>query len=181
MTQITPNLWFDGNALEAAEFYTSVLANSRISSVTRYNQAGPGEPGTVVVVDFELDGTPFTAINGGPEFRFSEAISFALPCADQAEADRYWDALTADGGQESQCGWLKDKFGLSWQVYPAELNKLIADPDPQRAARATKAMLGMRRIDIAAVRAAADAGGPAEAAGPSAAAGPANPSEGSAA
>lgn len=161
MTQITPNLWFDGNALEAAEFYVSVFPNSRITNVLRYTQAGPGEPGTVVTVDFELDGTAFTGINAGPQFRFSEAVSFAVPCADQAESDRLWDALVADGGQESQCGWLKDKFGLSWQVYPAELNDLVGDSDPDRAARATTAMLGMRRIDIAAVRAAADAAEPA--------------------
>lgn len=161
MTQITPNLWFDSNALEAAEFYVSVFPNSRITKVLRSTQAGPGEPGTVVTVDFDLDGTPFTGINGGPQFRFSEAVSFALPCADQAEADRCWDALVADGGQESQCGWLKDKFGLSWQVYPAELNQLVGDSDPERAARATTAMLGMRRIDIVAVRAAADAAEPA--------------------
>lgn len=180
MTQITPNLWFDGNAHDAAEFYVSVFPNSRITNVVRSTDAGPGEPDTVVSVDFELDGTAFTGINGGPQFTFTEAISFALPCADQAEADRYWDALIA-GGQESQCGWLKDRFGLSWQVYPAELRELVGDSDPERAARATKAMLGMRRIDIAAVRAAADAGRPAQTAGPAAAAGPAKPSEGSAA
>ncbi len=161
MTQITPNLWFDGNALEAAEFYVAVFPNSRITNILRYTQAGPGEPGTVVTVHFELDGTAFTGINGGPQFRFSEAVSFALPCADQAEADRFWDALVADGGQESQCGWLKDRFGLSWQVFPAELNELVGDADQSRAARATTAMLGMRRIDIAAVRAAADATEPA--------------------
>lgn len=161
MAQITPNLWFDKHALDAAEFYVSVFPNSRVTNVMRTTDAGPGEPGTVVTVDFELDGTALTGINGGPQFAFSEAVSFAVPCADQAEADRLWDALTADGGQESQCGWLKDRFGLSWQVYPAELHRLLGDRDPGRAARATAAMLGMRRIDIAAVRAAADGAEPA--------------------
>lgn len=159
MTQITPNLWFDTNAEEAAEFYVSVFPNSRITNVMRYTEAGPGEPGTAVTVDFELDGNRFTGINGGPHFHFTEAVSFVRETEDQAETDRLWAALTADGGEESQCGWLKDKFGLSWQVYPAELGSLVGDPDPERAARATKAMLGMRRIDIAAIRAAADGQG----------------------
>ena len=161
MLTITPNLWFDGNALEAAQFYVSVFPQATITRVARYTEAGPGEPGTVVTVDFELDGQPFTGINGGPHFHFDEAVSFALPCLDQEEADRYWDALTAGGGQESQCGWLTDRFGLSWQVYPRELTDLVSDPDPTRAAAATAAMLGMRRIDLAAVRAAAEEATPA--------------------
>ncbi len=157
MRPITANLWYDGNAEEAVEFYVSVFPNSRITYVARYGEAGPGPAGTVVTIDFELNGQPFTAINGGPQFQFDEAVSFAIQCDDQAESDRYWDLLTADGGQESQCGWLKDRYGLSWQVYPAELNDLVNDPDPERAARATKAMLAMRRIDLNAIRAAADA------------------------
>ena len=157
MATIVPNLWFDTEGLEAAEHYVSVFPNSRITNVTRHGEGGMGEPGAVMTVDFELDGQPFTAINGGPQFSFDEAVSFAVPCADQAEADRYWDALT-DGGTESRCGWLKDRYGLSWQVFPAELGELLGDPDPERAKRATEAMLEMSRIDIAAIRAAADTG-----------------------
>ncbi len=153
---ITPNLWFDDNALEAAEFYVSVFPDSRITRVMRYTEAGPGTAGAVVTVEFDLRGQPFTGINGGPLFTFSEAVSFAIQCEDQAESDHYWTALTADGGQESQCGWLKDRFGLSWQVYPIELATLIGDPDPARAARATAEMLRQRRIDVAAIRAAMD-------------------------
>lgn len=156
MVEITPNLWFDSEAEAAAEFYVSIFPNSRITKIARYTGAGPGPKGQVVTVDFELDGTPFTGINGGPMFSFSEAVSFALPCADQAESDRYWDALLADGGQASQCGWLKDKFGLSWQVYPRQLGDYTADPDPERAARATAAMLRMERIELAEIAAAAD-------------------------
>lgn len=154
---ITPNLWFDDNAEDAAEFYVSLFPNSRITNVARYTDAGPGPAGSVVTVEFVLDGQPFVGINGGPMFTFTEAVSFAVPCPDQGESDRLWDALTADGGEESQCGWLKDRFGVSWQVYPAELGELTGDPDPERAARATAAMLTMRRIDIDAIRAAADA------------------------
>ena len=157
MPTITPNLWFDGNAEQAAEFYVSVFPNSRITNVMRYNAAGMGEPGTVVTVEFELEGQPFCGINGGPQFTFSEAVSFARPCADQAESDHYWSVLTADGGQEGQCGWLKDKFGLSWQIYPSALGDLLGDPDPGRSERATTAMLGMHRIDLDAMRAAMDA------------------------
>ncbi|HQF04331.1 MAG TPA: VOC family protein [Phycicoccus sp.] len=158
MRAITPNLWFDDNALEAAEFYVSLFPDSRITRVMRYTSAGPGPEGEVVTVEFELRGQPFTGINGGPIFSFDEAISFAIECDDQAESDRYWDAFLADGGQQSQCGWLKDRFGLSWQVYPSELAELTGDPDPERAARATAAMLQMQRIDIEAIRAAADGG-----------------------
>ena len=158
MPTITPNLWFDDDAVEAAEFYVSLFPNSMVGRTSRYTEAGPGDPGTVVTVEFELDGQPFCGINGGPAFTFDEAVSFAIECVDQAELDRYWDALVADGGEESQCGWLKDRFGLSWQVVPAGLDELLADPDPARAARATTAMLGMKRLDIAAIQAAADAG-----------------------
>lgn len=156
MDAITPNLWFDDNAEEAAEFYVSVFPDSRITRVMRYTQAGPGPEGTAVTVEFVLRGQPFTGINGGPMFTFSEAVSFAISCEDQAESDHYWEALLAGGGQESQCGWLKDRFGLSWQVYPKQLAELIGDPDPGRASRATAAMLGQRRIDLDAIRAAAD-------------------------
>jgi predicted 3-demethylubiquinone-9 3-methyltransferase (glyoxalase superfamily) len=147
-TAITPNLWFDGNAEEAAEFYCSVFPNSRINAVARYTEAGPGEPGSVMTVDWELDGNRFTGINGGPEFSFSEAVSFLVSCKDQAEVDYYWDRLV-DGGQESQCGWLKDRYGLSWQIVPDRLYELIDDPNPARAMAATRAMLGMHKIVIA--------------------------------
>lgn len=156
MVSITPHLWFDDNAQEAAQFYVAVFPNSRILGVQRYTDAGPGEPGAVVTVDFELDGVRFVGINGGPHVTFSEAVSFAIETDDQAQTDRYWQALTADGGAESHCGWLTDKFGLSWQVYPRELQALLDDPDPGRAARANAEMLTMRRIDIDAVRRAAD-------------------------
>jgi predicted 3-demethylubiquinone-9 3-methyltransferase (glyoxalase superfamily) len=156
MPHLTPNLWFDDNALEAAEFYVSVFPNSKVTTVTHYTEAGPGEPGTVLTVSFVLDGQDFTGVNGGPMFKFSEAISFLINCADQAEVDHYWDALTADGGQESQCGWLKDKFGLSWQVVPADWEDLMTDPDPERVNRAMAAMFTMQKLDIAALQAAAD-------------------------
>ncbi len=157
MPAITPFLWFDNQAEEAAEFYVSVFPGSKIINTTRYGAAGPGQPGSVITVDFQLDGTAFTALNGGPAFDFTEAVSFQIDCADQAEVDHYWDGLLADGGEESQCGWLKDRFGLSWQVVPRQLASLLGDPDPGRAARATQAMLGMRKLDIAALQAAADA------------------------
>jgi len=152
---ITPSLWFDDDLEEAMEFYTAVFPNSSVHSVQRYTEAGPGEPGSVVSAEFELDGTRFAGINGGPQFRFTEAVSFVIDCADQDEVDHYWSALT-DGGQESQCGWLRDRFGLSWQVVPRRLMELLADPDPDRARRATEAMLGMRRIVVSDLEAAAD-------------------------
>ena len=155
MPRITPNLWFDTQALEAAEFYVSVFPSSKVTTVTHYGEAGPGEPGTVLTVSFELDGQEYTGINGGPMFRFDEAISLLINCKDQAEVDYYWETLT-EGGEESQCGWLKDKFGLSWQVSPTGWEAILNDPDPARAARATHAMLGMKKLDIAALQAAAD-------------------------
>ena len=155
MPQIVPNLWFDTEAEEAAAFYTSVFKNSRIVSVTHYTEAGPRPAGTVLTVEFELDGQRFVGINGGPEFTFDEAVSFQVDCADQAEIDYFWERLT-DGGEESQCGWLKDRFGLSWQVVPAAMPELLSDPDTERANRAMAAMLKMRKLDIAALRAAAD-------------------------
>jgi predicted 3-demethylubiquinone-9 3-methyltransferase (glyoxalase superfamily) len=155
MPRITPNLWFDTQGEEAAEFYVSVFPNSRITNVTHYNDAGPREAGTVLTVDFVLDGQEYTAINGGPEFRFDEAISLLINCDDQEEVDYYWDKLS-EGGEESQCGWLKDKYGLSWQVAPSGMAEILNDPDRQRGKRAMKAMLGMKKIDVATLRAAAD-------------------------
>jgi predicted 3-demethylubiquinone-9 3-methyltransferase (glyoxalase superfamily) len=156
MPNITPNLWFDTQGNEAADFYVSIFPNSRITNVSLYGDAGPRPAGTVLAVDFELDGQPFTAINGGPEFIFDEAISFRITCAGQEEVDHYWNALSM-GGQEGRCGWLKDRFGLSWQVTPVELGELLGDPDPGRAQRAMRAMLEMKKIDVARLRAAAAA------------------------
>ncbi|MCC9309513.1 VOC family protein [Kitasatospora sp. RB6PN24] len=148
---LTTCLWFDGQAEEAAKHYLSIFPNSRIGQVTRYGEAGPGPAGSVMVIEFELNGQPFIGLNGGPEFTFSEAISFQIHCADQSEVDHYWDKLT-EGGQPGPCGWLKDKFGVSWQVVPTELPAMIGDPDPEKAARATRAMMGMGKLDIAALR-----------------------------
>jgi predicted 3-demethylubiquinone-9 3-methyltransferase (glyoxalase superfamily) len=159
MPQIITNLWFDTEALEAATYYCSIFPNSEITRVAHYTEAGPGPAGSVVTVDFRLDGAPFTAINGGPEFSFTEAVSLLVVCADQLEVDHYWEALSA-GGETSMCGWLKDRYGLSWQVCPDELGGLLADTDPQRAQRAFRAMLSMAKIDVAAIRAAADGGDP---------------------
>ena len=155
MPKITPNLWFDTEAEEAATFYCSVFPNSKITSISHYTDAGPREAGMVLTVEFELDGQPFTGINGGPEFTFDEAISLLIECKDQAEVDYYWDALS-DGGEEGQCGWLKDRYGLSWQVVPAGMAELFEDPDTERAERAMRAMLGMKKLDVAALQAAAD-------------------------
>ena len=157
-TSISPCLWFDDDLEEAAGFYTAVFPNSAVGHMARYNEAGPGEPGTVMAGEFTIDGLTFRGINGGPEHaHFTESISFSVSCADQDEVDRYWPALTADGGEESVCGWLKDRFGLSWQIVPTRLYELISDPDPARAAAATQAMLSMRKIVIAECEAAADA------------------------
>ncbi|MCW2500025.1 MAG: hypothetical protein JWN87_1701 [Frankiales bacterium] len=153
--KIVPNLWFDTEAEQAAGFYTSVFTPSRILSVTHYTEGAPRPAGTVMAVEFELNGQRFVGINGGPEFTFDEAVSFQIDCKDQDEVDYYWDTLS-EGGEQSQCGWLKDKFGLSWQVVPAGMEELFADPDPERARRAMQAMLGMTKIDVAALQAAAD-------------------------
>jgi predicted 3-demethylubiquinone-9 3-methyltransferase (glyoxalase superfamily) len=153
--KIVPNLWFDTEAEEAAAFYTSVFENSRIVSVARYTEAGPRETGMVMVVEFELDGQRFVAINGGPQFKFDEAVSFQVTCEDQDEIDYYWEKLS-EGGEEGPCGWLKDRYGLSWQVTPKGMDELFSDPDESKADRAMRAMLGMRKIDVAALRAAAD-------------------------
>ena len=157
MNPISPCLWFDDNLEEAAQFYTGIFPNSSVDHLTRYTEAGPGEPGTAMAGDFTLNGLRFRGINGGPEHaRFSEAISFSIDCRDQSEVDYFWDSL-ADGGQESMCGWLRDRFGLSWQIVPTRLYELVSDPDPARARAATEAMFGMRRIVIADLEAAADA------------------------
>jgi len=155
MPKQIPCLWFDGQAEQAAQHYSAIFPNSGIDGVTRYGPDTPGEEGAVMTVEFRLDGQPYVGLNGGPQFTFSEAISFQIMCADQEEADHYWNRLT-EGGEESQCGWLKDKFGVSWQVTPIEMMSLLQDPDPGRAQRATQAMLGMRRIDLAEIKRAAD-------------------------
>ncbi len=147
MQKITPFLWFDNNAEEAAKFYTSIFKKSKIARISRYGDAGPGPKNTVMVVDFEIEGQQFVALNGGPQFKFTEAISFVVNCETQKEVDYFWGKLLA-GGQESQCGWLKDKFGLSWQIVPTVLNDMLADPDPARSQRVMKAMLQMKKIDI---------------------------------
>ena len=153
MSKITPCLWFDGNAEEAANFYVSLLPDSRVGTVSRSPADNPSTPaGAVLLVDFTLAGQNFTGLNGGPQFKFTEAISFVIDCEDQAEVDRLWEALIANGGSPSQCGWLKDRFGLSWQVIPRQLGEMLGDPDPARAARAMKAMLAMTKIDVAALR-----------------------------
>jgi predicted 3-demethylubiquinone-9 3-methyltransferase (glyoxalase superfamily) len=156
MPAITPNLWFDTEAEEAAAFYVSVLPNSRITAVTHYPDAVPQKAGTVLTVEFVLDGQRFLALNGGPEFTFDEAVSFMIECETQDEIDRYWDALTSGGGQEGPCGWLKDRFGLSWQVAPKGMAEMFADADPSRASRAMQAMFTMKKLDIAALERAAD-------------------------
>ena len=160
MTTITPCLWFDGNGMEAAELYVSVIPNSRITDVSYYGPDQPGREGAVMTVAFELAGRPYTALNGGPEYKFTEAISLQLSAADQDEVDRYTEQLTAGGGEVGPCGWVKDRFGLSWQVVPEELMKLIGDANPVRANAAVQAMLGMKKINIQALRDAADAAAP---------------------
>jgi predicted 3-demethylubiquinone-9 3-methyltransferase (glyoxalase superfamily) len=155
MPNIIPSLWFDSQALEAAEHYCSIFPNSKINLIARYTDAGPGEPGSVMTVDFELDGKPVNAINGGPLFQFSEATSLIVECKDQAEIDRYWDALLAGGGVESQCGWLKDKYGFSWQIVPEGMDALFSSGDDAAITRAMQAMFTMQKIDVAALEAAA--------------------------
>jgi predicted 3-demethylubiquinone-9 3-methyltransferase (glyoxalase superfamily) len=153
--KITPFLWFDKEAEDAAKFYVSVFKNSKLLGVTRYGEAGPGERGSVMTANFQIEGQEFTALNAGPAFKFSEAISFVIHCKTQEEVDYYWEKLTADGGNESDCGWLKDKFGLSWQVTPEKLLELIQDPDPERSQRAMKAMMQMKKLDIGEIERAA--------------------------
>ena len=156
MPSITPNLWFDTEAEEAAEFYCSIFPNSRIVAKSHYGEAGPRDAGTVMTVDWELDGQRFTGINGGPNFKFNEAVSFLINCEDQAEVDHYWERLTADGGEEGPCGWVKDRYGLSWQVTPRGMDAIFSDPDPKRAERATRAMFEMKKLDLETLRRAAD-------------------------
>jgi len=157
MLTITPFLWFDDQAEEAANFYAGVFPNSKITSVSRYTEAGPGKPGQAMTVQLELDGLAVTFLNGGPVYRLTEAFSFSVSCESQAEVDRYWAALSA-GGEESQCGWLKDRYGLSWQIVPREMLEIIGQPDRAKAARAMQAMFQMKKLDVAKLRAAAEAG-----------------------
>jgi predicted 3-demethylubiquinone-9 3-methyltransferase (glyoxalase superfamily) len=152
--KITPFLWFDHQAEEAANFYTSIFPNSKLGKVARYGQAGPGPPGSVMTVEFQLDGQTFVALNGGPIYKFTEAISFVVNCATQAEVDHYWDRLSAGG--EGQCGWLKDRFGLSWQIVPTVLPELLSDPDPKKSQRVMAALMTMKKLDIRALQAARD-------------------------
>jgi len=152
---ITPCLWFDGRAEEAANFYCAVFKNSKITTISRFPDAGQEvhrqATGTVMVVAFELDGMPFTTLNGGPQFTFSEAVSFQVMCETQAEIDHYWDTLTGGGGQEGPCGWLKDKFGLSWQVVPSAIPKMMTDPDRAKSARVMSAFMKMKKLDLASI------------------------------
>ncbi|MGN6101522.1 MAG: VOC family protein [Devosia sp.] len=157
MHKITPFLWFDTEAEEAAEFYVSLFPNSRITGKTHYGEGAPGPKGQVMTVSFELDGLPVTALNGGPIYKFTEAVSFSVSCEDQAEVDRFWNALTANGGQEGPCAWLKDKYGFSWQIVPKALMRLLGDPDPKKSQAAMQAMLKMKKIMIADLEAAAAA------------------------
>jgi len=156
MLKITPFLWFDTDAEEAARFYCSVFPNSRVGQVSRHGPGAPGPEGSVMTVSFELDGLPVTALNGGPTFRFSEAVSFSISCDDQAEVDRYWAALT-DGGEEGPCAWCKDRFGFSWQVVPKALPELLSQPDRAKATSVMQAMMTMKKIDVSALRAASEA------------------------
>jgi predicted 3-demethylubiquinone-9 3-methyltransferase (glyoxalase superfamily) len=158
MQKITPCLWFDTEAEEAAELYVSLFGDAKILDVTHYGEAGPRPAGSVMTVSFVLEGQEYMALNGGPEFPFTEAVSFSVSCEDQAEVDRLWARLLEGGGVESQCGWLKDRFGLSWQIIPTALPRLMSDPDPARAQRAMAAMLQMVKIDVAALEKAADGG-----------------------
>jgi len=156
MPKITPFLWFNDNAEEAMNFYVSVFRNSKVVSVTRYGDAGPGPKGSVMTASFQLDGQPFTALNGGPQFTFTEAVSFVVHCDSQQEVDYYWDKLTSDGGRPSQCGWLKDKYGLSWQIVPDAMMALLQHEDPKKAQRVMQALMQMTKIDLARLRQAAE-------------------------
>ena len=151
MPKITPFLWFDNQAEEAANFYVSIFRNSKIVTIARYGEAGPGPKGSVMTVVFQLDGQEFIALNGGPQFKFTEAISFSVDCKTQQEVDEFWEKLSA-GGEEGPCGWLKDKYGLSWQINPTILGEMLQDKDPKRARRVMEAMLKMKKIDITALK-----------------------------
>ena len=152
----TTCLWFDGQAEEAAHFYVSVFKNSSIGKIARYPEGAPQPAGSVMTVEFTANGHRFLGLNGGPQFTFSEAVSFQITCKDQDEVDYFWERLTADGGEEGPCGWLKDRYGLSWQVVPEGMDELFADPDKDKARRAMEAMFGMKKLDVAALKAAAD-------------------------
>jgi predicted 3-demethylubiquinone-9 3-methyltransferase (glyoxalase superfamily) len=154
MQKITPFLWFDGNAEEAMNFYTSIFKNAKVGSVSRYGESGPGPAGSVLTASFELEGLQFTALNGGPHYKFSEAISFHVACESQDEVDYFWERLGA-GGQIQQCGWLKDRFGVSWQIIPTALPRLLGNPDRAKANRVMQTMLQMKKLDIAALEQAA--------------------------
>lgn len=156
MQKISPCLWFDHQAEEAANYYVSIFQDGKINHITHYGEEGMGEPGTVLTVSFTLFGQEFTALNGGPVFSFTPAISFFVECESQAEVDRYWDQLT-EGGAEEPCGWLRDKYGVSWQIVPRALMEMTQDPDKAKAQRVTQAMLKMKKIDIATLQAAYDA------------------------
>ena len=149
MQKITPFLWFDNQAEEAVNFYVSVFKNSKVGTIARYGDSGPGPKGSVMTIAFELDGQNFTALNGGPNFKFTEAISLVVNCANQEEVDYFWEKLAADGGQEVQCGWLKDKYGLSWQVVPKILPELVQSGDPKKSERVMKALMQMKKLDVA--------------------------------
>jgi len=152
MPKITPFLWFDNSAEQAAQFYTSIFRNSKILQTSRYPEGAPGPKGSVMTMKFELNGQEFIALNGGPHFKFNEAISFVVDCETQKEIDEYWEKLTSGGGKEVQCGWLKDKYGLSWQIVPAALGQLMADKDPKKAKRVMQAMMKMVKLDIEALK-----------------------------
>jgi len=158
MQKITPFLWFDHQAEEAAKFYTSVFKNSKVGRILRYDEAtakaAGGPVGSVLTIEFEIEGQKFTALNGGPQFKFNESVSFVVYCQTQAEVDYFWQKLTADGGQESECGWLRDKFGLSWQVTPTVLIEMLHDKDPKKSERVMNAMMQMQKIDISKLKAA---------------------------
>ena len=158
MKKINPFLWFDSEAEQAAKFYVGIFKNSKIGKITHYGEAGPGPKGNVMTVEFTLDRVDFVALNGGPQFKFTEAISFSVNCETQDEIDYFWEKLSADGGSTGRCGWLKDKFGLSWQVNPVFLGDMLADPDAGKANRVMKAMMEMDKIDIAALEKAATGG-----------------------
>ena len=152
MSKITPCLWFDGKAEEAARFYTSIFKKSKMGAIARYGETGPGKKGSVMTVVFEIEGQEFMGLNGGPEFKFSEAVSFVVHCKTQKQVDRYWDRLLKGGGKPSQCGWLTDKFGLSWQIVPTVLQKMMKDKDPAKTDRVMKAVLGMVKLDVKALK-----------------------------
>ena len=156
--KITPFLWYDNQAEEAMNFYVSIFKNSRVLGVTRYGKSGPGPEGSVLTAAFELEGQKFTALNGGPRFKFNESVSFVVNCETQEEIDYFWEKLSSDGGQESQCGWLKDKFGLSWQVVPTILPELISSKDPKKSERVMQAIMQMKKLDLAKLKQAAEQG-----------------------